>query len=144
MVYVDIRAKRDEFLDRFSCLSEKVFGTSLAKKSYLGGDGDSWIREGRKEYFGNSEYLLCPFHLFRNLRKALPGKKKIHNKLKKLFENNEINKVLIRLKRMIKLIHSRKLKKKLIEFYTYIHNNRQGIEASMRIRITAPEQLNRT
>jgi len=55
IVYVDIRAKRDEFLDRFSCLSERTFGTSLAKKSYPGGDGDSWIREGKKEYFGNSE-----------------------------------------------------------------------------------------
>jgi len=44
IVYVDIRAKRNEFLDRFSCLSEKVFATSLVKKSYLGGDGDSWIR----------------------------------------------------------------------------------------------------
>lgn len=38
VVYVDIRAERDEFLDRFSCLSEKIFGTSLVKKSYLGGD----------------------------------------------------------------------------------------------------------
>ena len=40
IVYVDIRAKRNEFLDRFSCLSEKIFGTSLAKKSYFGGDGE--------------------------------------------------------------------------------------------------------
>jgi len=135
IVYVDIRAKRHEFLDRFSCLSERIFGTSLVKKSYFGGDGDRWIREGKKEYFGNSEYLLCPFHLFRNLRRALPGKKKIHNKLKKLFENNEINKVLIRLKRMIKMIRSRKIKKKIAEFYVYIKNNRQGIEASMRMRM---------
>lgn len=135
VVYADIRSKRDEFLDRFSCLSEKIFSTSLAKKSYLGGDGGSWIREGKKEYFGNSEYILCPFHLFRNLRKALPGKKQIHNKLKKLFEKNEIDKVLSRLKRMMKMIHSRKLKKKIAEFYIYVKNNRQGIESSMRIRM---------
>ncbi len=135
IVYVDIRAKRNEFLDKFSCLSERIFGTSLVKKSYLGGDGDTWIREGKKEYFSNSEYLLCPFHLFRNLRKALPGKKQIHNKLKKFFENNEIDKVLSRLKRMIKMIRNRKLKSKLIEFFSYVRNNRQGIEASMRVRI---------
>lgn len=134
-VYMDIRAKRNDFLDRFSCISEKEFGTSSAKKSYLGGDGDSWIREGKKEYFGNSEYLLCPFHLFRNLRRALPGKKKIHKKLKELFENNKIDKVLSRLKRMIKMIRSRKLKKKILEFYAYVKNNRQGIEASMRVRM---------
>jgi len=135
VIYTDIRAKRHEFLDRFSCLSEKVFGTSLVKKSYLGGDGDNWIREGKKEHFGNSEYLLCPFHLFRNLRRALPGKKQIHNKLKKLFESNKIDKVLSRLKRIIRMIRNRKLKKKISEFYVYVKNNRQGIEASIRIRM---------
>ena len=135
VVYTEIRAKRDEFLDRFSCLSEKVFGTSLAKKSYLGGDGDSWIREGKKEYFGNSKYLLCPFHLFRNLRRALPGRKHTHKRLKELFEKNKIDEILNRLKRMIKMIRSRKLKEKIFEFYTYVRNNREGIEASMRIRM---------
>jgi len=134
LVYADIRAKRHEFLDKFSCLSEKVFGTSLARKSYLGGDGDSWIREGKKEYFGNSEYLLCPFHLFRNIRRALPGKKRIHRELKDLFEKNEIDKVLKRLRRMIKMIRKRALKKKIAEFYGYVKNNRAGIESSMRIR----------
>ena len=135
IVYTDIRAKRDEFLDRFSCLSEKIFGTSLVKKSYLGGDGDSWIREGKKEYFGNSEYLLSQFHLFRNLREALPGKKKIHTKLKRLFKRNEVDKVLSRLKRMIKMIRSRKLKKKIVKFYVYVRNNRQGIESSMKVHL---------
>ena len=135
IVYVDIKAKRNDFLDRFSCLSEKVFGASLAKKSYLGGDGDAWIREGKKEYFGNSEYLLCPFHLFRNLRRALPGKKHTHKRLKELFEKNKIDEILSRLKRMIKMIRSRKLKKKIFEFYSYVKNNREGIEASMRIRM---------
>lgn len=135
IVYADIKANRNEFLNRFSCLSEKEFGTSAAKKSYLGGDGDSWIREGRKEYFTSSEYILCPFHLFRNLRRALPGKKKAQQRLKKLFEKNKINEVLNRLKRMIKMIKNRKLKSKLIEFYNYVSNNRQGIEASMRLRL---------
>jgi len=135
VVYADIKASRNEFMDRFSCLSEKVFGTSIANKSYLGGDGDSWIREGKKEYFTNSEYLLCPFHLFRNLRRALPGKRKSQERLKKFFEQNKIDEVLNRLKRMIKMIRSRNLKKKLVEFYGYIRNNREGIEASMRVRL---------
>ena len=105
------------------------------KKSYLGGDGDTWIREGKKEYFSNSKYLLCPFHLFRNLRRALPGKKQSQKRLKRLFEKNKIDEILNRLKRMIKMIRSRKIKKKIIEFYTYVRNNREGIESSMRIRI---------
>jgi len=71
IVFADIKADRNEFLDKFSCLNEKEFGLSAVKNSYLGGDGDTWIREGKKEYFTNSKYLLCPFHLFRNLRRAL-------------------------------------------------------------------------
>lgn len=135
IVYADIKADRNEFLDRFSCISEKEFGLSAVKETYLGGDGDTWIREGEKEYFTSSTYLLCPFHLFRNLRRALPGKKKAQQRLKKLFENNKIDKVLNRLKRMIEMIRSRKLKKKIAEFYVYVKNNRQGIEESMRLRM---------
>ncbi|MBL7131048.1 MAG: ISLre2 family transposase [Candidatus Omnitrophica bacterium] len=135
IVYADIRAKRDEFLDRFSCISEREFGLSAVKESYLGGDGDSWIREGKKEYFHRSKYLLCPFHLFRNLRKTLPGKKQSQKKLKELFEKNKIDKALSRIKRLTKGIRNRKLKSKLIEFYGYISNNRQGIEASMQVRM---------
>jgi hypothetical protein len=88
---------------------------------------------GMKE--SNSEYLLCPFHLFRNLRRALPGKKKTQQRLKILFEKNKIDKVLSRLKRMTRMLRSRKLKEKIAEYYAYVKNNRQGIEASMRVRM---------
>ena len=135
VVYADIKASRNEFLDRFSCISEKELVYRQLRKLTLGGDGDPWIREGREQYFTRSTYLLCPFHLFRNLRRALPGKKKSQQRLKRLFEENKIDKVLSRLKRMIKMIRSRNLKKKLVEFYGYIRNNREGIEASMRARM---------
>ncbi len=36
---------------------------------------------------------------------------------------------------MIKKIGSRKIKKQLAEFYAYVVNNRQGIEASMLLRM---------
>ena len=135
IVYAEIKAGRNEFLDKFSCLSEKEFALSAVKESYFGGDGDSWIREGKKQHFSRSEYLLCPFHLFRNLRRSLPGRKQSQKRLKELFEKNKIDQVLTRLKRMITMIRSRKIKRKLIEFYGYIIHNRQGIEASMRVRI---------
>lgn len=135
LVYADIKADRNQFLDRFSCLSEKEFGLSAAKESYLGADGDSWIREGKEQYFSRSVYLLCPFHLFRNLRRALPGKKKSQQRLKQLLEKNKLDKALNRLRRMIRMIRSRKIKKRLAEFHSYVSNNRQGIEASMKVRM---------
>lgn len=135
LVYADIKAGRNEFLDRLSCIAEKEFALSLAKKSYLGGDGDSWIREGKKQYFNRSIYLLCLFHLWQNLRRSLAGKKKSQSRLKKLFEANKIDSVLCRLRRMIKMVRCRKIKKRLTEFYVYVRNNRQGIEASMKVRM---------
>ena len=33
------------------------------------------------------------------------------------------------------MIRSRKVKKKIAEFYVYVKNNRQGIEESMRVRM---------
>ena len=135
VVYVDIKSNRNEFLDRFSCLSEHTFGLSAVKTSYFGGDGDHWIREGKNQYFWRSKYLLCPFHLFRNLRRALPGKKQSQKRLKELFDKNKIDTVLSRLKRMIKMVRNRKVKKKLMEFYGYVRNNRKGIEASMQVRM---------
>jgi hypothetical protein len=134
-LYADIKADRNEFLDRFSCISEKEFGLSGVKKSYFGGDGDTWIREGKKEYFTHATYLLCPFHLFENLKRALPGKKKSQQRLKNLFEEIKIDQALNRLKRMIKMLRSRKLKKKIAELYVYVKNNRQGTEESMRVRM---------
>ena len=135
LVYVDVKADRNEFLDRFSCLSEKKFGLSAVKESYLGADGDSWIREGKKEYFSRSTYLLCPFHLFRNLRQGLAGRKKWQQGLKKLLEKNKIEKVLSYLRRMITRIKDPELKEKISSVYVYIRNNREGIEASMRVRM---------
>lgn len=135
ILYAEIKADRNEFLDKFSCLSEREFGLSAVKESYLGGDGDSWIRKGRKQYFSRSEYLLCPFHLFRNLRRALPGKKQSQKRLKQLFEKNKIDQLLSRLKRMIRMLRGRKPKKKLQEFYGYVIHNHQGIKASMQVRM---------
>jgi hypothetical protein len=135
MVYADIKAGRNEFLNRLSCITEKTFGLSAIKKSYFGSDGDNWIKEGKEAYFGRAVYLLCSFHLFRNLRKALPGKKQSQRRLKKLFETKQIDKVLTRLKRLIKAIRNRKVKAKLVEFRGYVKNNREGIEASMNVRM---------
>lgn len=135
IVYSEVKADRNAFMERFSCISEKEFGLSAVKETYLGGDGAGWIREGRREYFTRAVYLLCSFHLWKNLRQALPGKKRLQQRLKRLFEKNEIDKTLFRIRRIMRMIRSRKLKKKLCEFYTYVINNRKGIEASTRIRM---------
>jgi len=90
-IYTGIKVGRNKFLENLSYLSERDYGLSAVRKSYFGGDGDTWIRAGQKEYFPEAEYLLCLYHLFERLRRALPGKKEKQQRIKILFEKNNVS-----------------------------------------------------
>lgn len=77
-----------------SILGEKRFNLSQAKLVLIGGDGDSWVKEGAKNYFPNSIYQLCKFHLERNLKKALYYHKEIQKSIRGLLQEGEIGKAL--------------------------------------------------
>lgn len=133
-IYTGIKAGRNKFLEQFSYLSERDYGLSIAKKSYFGGDGDTWIRQGQKEYFPRAEYLLCPYHLFRRLREALPGRREEQKRLKLLFEKNKITEALRMISSFINKTPEGKEKEALQDYYGYVRNNRDGIGSSMRLR----------
>lgn len=133
-ILAGIKDSRNEFLDRLSCKAESIYGLSLAKESYFGGDGDSWIRSGKDEYFSRSKYLLCPFHLFRRLRKSLCHDKEAQARIKKMMCAGEIDLALVQIAMVIKRSKDKKQGEVLGEFYGYIVNNRQGIEMSMVVR----------
>ncbi len=135
-IYVGIKPGRNKFLENLSYLSERDYGLSAVKKSYFGGDGDRWIRSGQKEYFPQSEYLLCLYHLFKRLREALPRRKEKQKILKELFEKNDIDSVLAELREEREQTEDEKERKLILEYYVYVKNNRAGIEASIRIRIS--------
>ncbi len=81
-LYAGIKPNRKRFLENLSYISERDYGLSAVRKSYFGGDGDTWIRTGQKDYFPRSEYLLCLYHLFERLREAFPGRKEKQAKIK--------------------------------------------------------------
>jgi len=54
-------------MEKLSLVAEERLSLPKAKKILFGGNGDSWIISGTKEYFPNSIYLLCLYHLFKNL-----------------------------------------------------------------------------
>jgi RNase P/RNase MRP subunit p29 len=74
----------DEFMSNLSILGEKRFHLSQQSLILIGGDGASWIKEGAKNYFPNSIYQLCKFHLERNLKKALSYHKEIQRRIRGL------------------------------------------------------------
>ncbi len=133
-IYTGIKAGRNKFLEQLSYLSERDYGLSMVPKSYFGGDGDTWIRQGQKEYFPRAEYLLCLYHLFRRLREALPGRREEQKRLTLLFEKNKITEALRMISSFINKTSEGKEKEVLQDYYGYVRNNRTGIGSSMRLR----------
>ena len=118
-------ASGDEFMSNLSILGEKRFNLSQAKLILIGGDGASWIKEGAKNYFSNSIYQLCKFHLERNLKKVLYYHKEIQRRIRGLLQEGEIGKALEELhqERDLRTEH----KKDLEGLMHYIYDNQEGI-----------------
>lgn len=138
-IYAGIKPGRKKFLENLSYISERDYGLSAVRQSYLGGDGDTWIRTGQKEYFPHSTYLLCLYHLFERLRGAFPGKKEKQRNIKVLFEKNKISDALEEIQKAFVETDDEKERKLISEYYVYVENNREGIEASIRIKMAEEE-----
>jgi hypothetical protein len=139
-IYTGIKAGRKKFLENLSYISERDYGLSGVKKSYFGGDGDRWIRTGKDEYFPGSEYLLCPYHLFRRLRGSFGGRKEEQNRIKTLLEEVKTTEALNTIKAIMEKTSDEKQWLLMNEFCIYVRNNRDGIESSMRMRISKAKQ----
>jgi transposase-like protein len=114
-------------MSNLSILGEKRFHLSQQSLILIGGDGASWIKEGAKNYFPNSIYQLCKFHLERNLKKVLSYHKEIQRRIRGLLQEGEIGKALEELhqERNLRPEH----KKDLEGLMHYIYDNQEGVNA---------------
>ena len=78
-------------MEKLSLITERKLSLSRAKKVFFGGDGSSWIIKGIKDYFPKAAYLLCLFHLYRNIKEALAFRKEEQKIIKKLLMHNKID-----------------------------------------------------
>jgi len=122
----------DEFMSNLSILGEKRFHLSQQKLILIGGDGASWIKEGAKNYFPNSIYQLCKFHLERKLKQTLPYHRKMQKEIRNLLKEGEIDKTLKELgqEKSLKPEH----KKDIEGLMHYIYYNQEGVNAVDRLR----------
>ena len=122
----------DEFMSNLAILGEKRFSLSQAELVLIGGDGASWIKEGAKNYFPNSIYQLCKFHLERKLKQTLPYHRKMQKEIRNLLKEGEIDKTLKELsqERSLKPEH----KKDIEGLMHYIYYNKEGVNAVDRLR----------
>jgi len=122
------------FMERLSLLAEERLSLSQVKKVIFGGDGDSWITSGIKDYFSSATYILCLYHLYKKFKESLGRRKNEQKVIKDLLLSNQIDKALLRIDQMIRNPYDLKEKDNLVKLYTYVSRNRQGITNQFKLK----------
>jgi len=122
------------FMEKLSLIAEKKLSLSRVKALIFGGDGGAYISNGIRDYFVNAVYILSKFHIKRNVKRALPAKPKAQAMINELIKKDSIDKALRLIMRLSIRAKDRIEKYQLKELYTYIHQNREGINPVRRIQ----------
>ena len=122
------------FMEKLSLIAEKKLSLSKVKVLIFGGDGGAYISAGIRDYFVNVIYMLCKFHLKRNIKRSLPYMPNAQYKVNSLLGKDKIDKALSLLRAIMNRAHDRKDKKSIKDLHTYIDQNRVGINPISRIQ----------
>jgi len=123
-----------DFMERLSLLAEERFSLSQVKKVIFGGDGDSWITSGVKDYFSSATYILDLYHLYKKFKESLGRRKEEQKVIKDLLLSNQIDQGLSVIDQLIRNPYDLKEKDNLVKLYTYISRNRQGISNQFQLK----------
>jgi hypothetical protein len=127
-VYVSMESRR-KFMEEFSLMSEMRLNLSRAKKIFFGGDGDTWIKTGIREFFPGAVYLLCRFHLQRGITSVLGGIRDTCSVVRRLIREDRVDEALGEIEKAALGVKDSKEREGISELYGYIANNRDGISA---------------
>jgi len=122
----------DEFMAKVSLLAEESFHLDNHKLILVGADGATWIKEGAKDYFPQSIYQLCPFHLERKLTQILSYNRIRQSQTRLLLQEDNITKAITYLEEE-KRKNPQKAKE-IKDLITYLLNNQEGINAVDRLK----------
>ena len=123
-----------DFMEKLSLIAEERLSLSKVKKVIFGGDGDSWITSGIKDYFSSATYILDLYHLYKKFKECLPKRKEEQKVIKDLLLSNQTDKALLKIDQMIRNPYDLKEKDNLVKLYTYISRNRQGITNQFKLK----------
>jgi len=123
-----------DFMRNLSLQAESRLSLSKVKKVIFGGDGDSWITSGIKDYFSSATYILDLYHLYKKFKECLPKRKQEQKVIKDLLLSNQIDKGLLKIDQLIRNSYDLKEKDNLVKLYTYISRNRLGITNQFKLK----------
>ena len=133
LFHVDVTSGT-KFMEHLSLIAEKKLCLSQVKALIVGGDGARWIKRGLEDNFVNAVYVLCRFHLWRNIKRALSLRLEAQKTIKHFIQIDQIDKALDLIKEMIQKPKDMKEKRGLKDIHAYIRQNRQGINSLDRIQ----------
>jgi hypothetical protein len=123
-----------DFMEKLSLIAEERLSLSKVKKVIFGGDGDSWITSGIKDYFSSATYILDLYHLYKKFKESLRRRKEEQKVIKDLLLSNQVDKGLSVIDQLIRNPHDLKEKDNLTKLYTYISRNRLGITNQFKLK----------
>jgi len=123
-----------DFMRNLSLQAESRLSLSKVKKVIFGGDGDSWITSGIKDYFSSATYILDLYHLYKKFKESLRRRKEEQKVIKDLLLSNQIDKGLSVIDQLIRNPYDLKEKDNLVKLYTYISRNRLGITNQVKLK----------
>jgi len=103
-----------DFMRNLSLQAESRLSLSKVKKVIFGGDGDSWITSGIKDYFSSATYILDLYHLCKKFTECLGRRKEEQKVIKDLLLSNQIDKGLSVIDQMIRSPYDQKDKDNLV------------------------------
>jgi len=123
-----------DFMKNLNLQAEERLSISKVKKVIFGGDGDSWITSGIKDYFSSTTYILDLYHLYKKFKECLLKRKEEQKVIKDLLLSNQIDKGLSVIDQLTRNPYDLKEKDNLIKLYTYISRNRLGITNQFKLK----------
>lgn len=141
-VYLSV-SKCTSFMEDLSIIAESKMSLSGVKNVFFGADGDRWITRGIRDFFPGAVFILCGFHLSRNIRTALSYRKESQKEIHRLLAQDKIDEALGMIKDMLSNPKDKKEKEALRSLYIYIRENRGGINAIRRVEDSEVRHLAR-
>lgn len=121
------------FKEHFVIEAQK-YGVFQSKEVIFVGDGASWCRNLKEDYFHDATYVLDFWHLARNIKVSLGAERKeLVGELLSLAGKGATKELLSRLGRLRLYSREPTLRAKLNELINYVINNRDGIENAAKV-----------
>lgn len=129
--FTTVDKKPEEFWTEVCDYIAAHYELSSIEALYLSGDGAKWIRAGQ-EYIPKSIFILDKFHLAKYILKATAHAPDLKLLIYKEIQKLNKQAVLDHLHEALRLAEKPPRKKRIRDTMTYIENNWDGIEASVK------------